>query len=298
MSSACHVKADTMTDTARILLDLLDLETLDTNLYRGSGAGGETPMRIYGGQVIAQALTAAYATVSDRLCHSLHAYFIRPGDPSRPVIYEVDPSRDGRSFTTRRVVAMQNGKQILSLSASFHAGESGWDHQHQMPEVPSPSKLEPRHEILLRNAFRLPQDRQHEFARPRPFEIREVEPRDPLTPEKTNDVNHMWVRMEAAKDAGPQLQHILMAYVSDFGLLGSSMRPHGLTFHNPQAMTASLDHAMWFHAPVQFENWHLYSMDAPFTGQGRGFNRGSIYTEDGQLVASVAQEGLLRPLAR
>lgn len=285
-----------MTDTARILLDLLDLEVLDANLYRGSGSGGETPIRIYGGQVIAQALTAAYATVSGRLCHSLHAYFIRPGDPSRPVIYEVDTSRDGRSFSTRRVVAMQNGKQILSLSASFHAEEHGWDHQHQMPEVPAPSGLESRHEILLRNMFRLPKDKQQEFARPRPFEIREVEPRDPLTPEKANDVNHMWVRMEAAKGAGPELQHILMAYVSDFGLLGSSMRPHGLTFHNPKAMTASLDHAMWFHAPVRFENWHLYSMDAPFTGHGRGFNRGSIYTEDGTLVASVAQEGLLRPL--
>lgn len=285
-----------MADTAKILLDLLDLEALDSNLYRGSGSGGETPMRIYGGQVIAQALAAAYATVSDRLCHSLHAYFIRPGDPSRPVIYEVDPARDGRSFTTRRVVAMQNGKQILNLAASFHAPEPGWDHQHKMPDVPSPQGLEPRHEILLRNAFRVPQDKRGEFARERPFELREVAPRDPLSPEKTTDINHMWVRMEAAKDAGPALQHILMAYVSDFGLLGSSMRPHGLTFHKPGAMTASLDHAMWFHSPVHLENWHLYSMDAPFTGNGRGFNRGAIFTEDGQLVASVAQEGLLRPL--
>lgn len=285
-----------MTDTAQTLLDLLDLEALDSNLYRGSGSGGETPIRIYGGQVIAQALAAAYATVSGRLCHSLHAYFIRPGDPSRPVIYEVDPARDGRSFTTRRVVAMQNGKQILNLAASFHAPEPGWDHQHRMPDVPSPEGLEPRHEILRRNADRVPRDKRAEFTRERPFELREVEPRDPLSPEKTSDVNHMWVRMEAARGAGPALQHILMAYVSDFGLLGSSMRPHGLTFHKPGAMTASLDHAMWFHAPVQFENWHLYTMDAPFTGNGRGFNRGAIYTEDGQLVASVAQEGLLRPL--
>lgn len=285
-----------MTDTAKILLDLLDLETLDTNLYRGSGSGGETPTRIYGGQVIAQALAAAYDSVSDRLCHSLHAYFIRPGDPSRPVIYEVDPARDGRSFTTRRVVAMQNGKQILNLAASFHAGEPGWDHQHMMPDVPPPDQLEPRQEILLRNAFRVTPDNRGEFTRPRPFEIREVDPRDPLTPEKANDVNHMWIRMAAAKGAGPALQHILMAYVSDFGLLGSSLRPHGLTYHRPAAMTASLDHAMWFHAPVQFENWHLYTMDAPFTGNGRGFNRGAIYTQDGQLVASVAQEGLLRPV--
>ncbi|WP_264213644.1 acyl-CoA thioesterase [Leisingera thetidis] len=284
-----------MTDTAKVLLDLLDLETLDTNLYRGSGSGGETPTRIYGGQVIAQALAAAYASVSGRLCHSLHAYFIRPGDPSRPVIYEVDPARDGRSFTTRRVVAMQNGKQILNLAASFHAQEDGWHHQHGMPAVPGPGGLESRHEVLLRNALRVDPGKRGEFTRPRPFEIREVEPRDPLTPGETSDVNHMWIRMEAAKGAGPELQHILMAYASDFGLLGSSMRPHGLTFHKPGAMTASLDHAMWFHAPVQFQNWHLYTMDAPFTGNGRGFNRGAIYAEDGQLVASVAQEGLLRP---
>lgn len=286
-----------MTSAAKNLLDLLNLEKLDSNLYRGSGSGGETPTRIYGGQVIAQALAAAYATVSGRLCHSLHAYFIRPGDPSRPVIYEVDPARDGRSFTTRRVVAIQNGKQILNLAASFHAPEPGWKHQHEMPDVPSAMGLEARHEILLRNAFRVDPEKRDEFTRPRPFEIREVEPRDPLTPEKTSDVNNMWVRMEAAKGAGPELQHILMAYVSDFGLLGSSLRPHGLTFHKPGAMTASLDHAMWFHAPVQFDNWHLYTMDAPFTGNGRGFNRGAIYTEHGQLVASVAQEGLLRPLS-
>ncbi len=287
-----------MTDTAKALLDLLDLETLDSNLFRGSGSGGETPTRIYGGQVIAQALAAAYASVSNRLCHSLHAYFIRPGDPSRPVIYEVDPARDGRSFTTRRVVAMQNGKQILNLAASFHAQEEGWDHQHKMPAVPEPGSLEPRHEILKRNASRFAPGKQAELLRPRPFEIREVEPRDPMAPEKTSDSNQMWVRMEAARDAGPELQHILLAYVSDFGLLGSSMRPHGLTFHNPEAMTASLDHAMWFHAPVELQNWHLYSMDAPFTGNARGFNRGSIYTESGELVASVAQEGLLRPLRR
>ncbi|KIC08436.1 acyl-CoA thioesterase [Leisingera sp. ANG-M1] len=286
-----------MNEPAKALLDLLDLEVLDSNLFRGTGSGGETPTRIYGGQVIAQALAATYSTVNNRLCHSLHAYFIRPGDPARPVIYEVDPARDGRSFTTRRVVAMQNGKQILNLAASFHAQETGWDHQHRMPDVPPAADLEPRQEILLRNALRVTPDKRGEFIRPRPFEIREVEPRDPLTPEKTSDVNSMWVRMEAAKGASPQLQHILMAYVSDFGLLGSSLRPHGLTFHNPDAMTASLDHALWFHAPVQFENWHLYAMDAPFTGNGRGFNRGSIFTEDGQLVASVAQEGLLRPLS-
>ncbi|MFW8634713.1 acyl-CoA thioesterase [Cribrihabitans pelagius] len=287
-----------MVDTAKNLLDLLDLEELDTNLYRGQGAGGETPTRIYGGQVIAQALTAAYSTVPDRPCHSLHAYFIRPGDPSRPVIYEVDPARDGGSFTTRRVVAMQNGKQILNLAASFHTAEYGWDHQHDMPDVPPPESLVSRHQLLQESAHRVDGGRRAEFTRPRPFEIREVAPRDPLEPDAASDVNHMWIRMEAAKGADPKLQHVLMAYASDFGLLGSALRPHGLTFHNPRQMTASLDHAIWFHAPVQFENWHLYTMDSPFAGGGRGFNRGAIYTEDGRLAASVAQEGLMRPLKR
>lgn len=285
-----------MTDAAQVLLKLLDLENLDRNLFRGIGSGGETPTRIYGGQVIAQALAAAYATVEGRLCHSLHAYFIRPGDPARPVIYEVDPARDGGSFTTRRVIALQNGRQILNLAASFHKEEAGWAHQHQMPDVPSPEGLRSREEIHLEQAHRIHEAQRAEFTRERPFEIRDINPRDPLDPEKTNDVNHMWIRMEAAKNAGPQLQHVLMAYASDFGLLGSALRPHGLTWYKPEAMTASLDHAMWFHAPVKFQNWHLYTMDSPFAGGGRGFNRGSIYTQSGKLVASVAQEGLMRPI--
>ncbi|MDE4175049.1 acyl-CoA thioesterase II [Phaeobacter sp. PT47_59] len=285
-----------MSDVGKILLNLLDLEQLDRNLYRGIGSGGETPMRIYGGQVIAQALTAAYATVPDRLCHSLHAYFIRPGDPARPVIYQVDPARDGGSFTTRRVTAIQHGKQILNLAASFHKDEPGWGHQHQMPDVPAPEGLKNRDELNHIHVHRIAEDMQDDFVRPRPFEIRDIEPLDPLNPGIANDINHMWIRMEAAKGAGPQLQHVLMAYASDFGLLGSALRPHGLTWYKPEAMTASLDHAMWFHAPVQFEEWHLYTMDSPFAGKGRGFNRGSIYTRDGQLVASVAQEGLMRPI--
>lgn len=287
-----------MPDAASVLLNLLDLEQLDRNLYRGIGSGGETPTRIYGGQVIAQALSAAYATVPDRLCHSLHAYFIRPGDPAQPVIYKVDPSRDGGSFTTRRVVAIQNGKQILNLAASFHIVEGGWQHQHSIPDVPDPDKLMSRAEQHNQNVHRIADDLQSEFIRSRPFEIREVDPRDPLRPKKTSDVNHMWIRMKAAKGAGPKLQHILMAYASDFGLLGSALRPHGLTWYRPEAMTASLDHTMWFHAPVHFENWHLYSMDSPFAGGGRGFNRGAIYSQEGQLVASVAQEGLMRPIKR
>ena len=267
-----------MNAAAQVLLDLLDLEKLDRNLFRGKGSGGETPTRIYGGQVIAQALSAAYATVENRLCHSLHAYFIRPGNPEQPVIYEVDPARDGGSFTTRRVIAVQNGKQILNLAASFHKEEPGWSHQHPMPDVPPPEGLASREDLHQRHAHRIADAQRNEFTRER------------------RDLNHMWVRMDAAKGAGRQLQHVLLAYVSDFGLLGSALRPHGLTWYKPEAMTASLDHAMWFHGPLQLENWHLYTMDSPFAGGGRGFNRGAIYTRDGHLVASVAQEGLMRPI--
>lgn len=285
-----------MTDPAAELLDLLDIERLETDLFRGAGSGGETPTRIYGGQVIAQALAAAYGTVPDRLCHSLHAYFIRPGDPSIPVIYQVDRARDGGSFTTRRVVAIQHGRQILNMSASFQVQEEGWDYQHPMPEVPGPEGLQNRAEQREAYAGRIPEKYRADFLRPRPIEIREVAPRDLFDPKPVDDVNHLWFRMEAAAGKSPQMQHILLAYASDMNLLGSSLRPHGLTWFKREVMTASLDHAMWFHAPIRFDGWHLYSMDAPFTGGARGFNRGKIYDVDGRLVASVAQEGLVRPM--
>lgn len=283
-------------DGAAELLSLLDIEQLEDDLFRGVGSGGETSMRIYGGQVIAQALAAAYGTVPDRLCHSLHAYFIRPGDPSIPVIYQVDRARDGGSFTTRRVVAIQHGKQILNMSASFHVSEDGWDYQHPMPQVDAPETLLGRDELRRKYLDQVPEDRRAEFLRPRPIDMREVDPRDLFDPVPTDDRNALWFRMTGAKGTSPQMQHILLAYASDMNLLGSALRPHGLTWFKRRQMTASLDHSMWFHAPVQFENWHLYSMDAPFTGGARGFTRGSIYARDGQLVASVAQEGLLRPL--
>ncbi|MCE8536011.1 acyl-CoA thioesterase II [Ruegeria pomeroyi] len=285
-----------MTDAERQLLDLLDIERLEVDLFRGTGSGGETPTRIYGGQVIAQALAAAYRTVEDRLCHSLHAYFIRPGDPSIPVIYQVDRARDGGSFTTRRVVAIQHGRQILNLSASFHAGDDGWDHQHPMPDISGPETHPTREDLQDRFIDRIPQKYRAEFTRARPIEIREVEPRDMFEPIPTDDRHYLWFRMGAAAGAGPEMQHLLLAYASDMGLLGSGLRPHGLSWYTRQVNGASLDHAMWFHAPIRFENWHLYAMDSPWTGAGRSFNRGKIYAEDGTLVASVAQEGLMRRL--
>ncbi|MEL6946306.1 MAG: acyl-CoA thioesterase II [Pseudomonadota bacterium] len=285
-----------MADDAEELFKLLELETLDQCLYRGTGAGGETSVRIFGGHVIGQALTAAYKTVPDRLCHSLHAYFMRPGDPAIPVIYHVDLSRDGGSFTTRRVVAMQHGKQILSLSASFHIDEDGYDYQHPMPAVKGPEGLKSRQELREAVAHKVNEKRRDDFLRPRPIEVREVEPMDQFDPKPLSDTNQLWFRMPGAKGAPAAVQQCLLSYASDMNLLGSSMRPHGLTWMRSRVMTASLDHAMWFHAPVEFSEWHLYSMDAPFTGGARGFNRGSIYDQSGRLVASVAQEGLVRPM--
>ncbi len=284
-----------MDSGARGLLELLDIEQLEVDLFRGEGAGGETSLRIFGGQVIAQALAAAYRTVPDRLCHSLHAYFIRPGDPSIPVIYQVDRARDGGSFTTRRVVAIQHGRQILNMGASFHIDEDGWDFQHRMPDVSGPEGLQNRADQRQEQVHLVPEKFRGDFLRPRPIEIREVAPYDLFNPAPTGDENQLWFRMQAAAGASPQMQHILLAYASDMNLLGSSLRPHGLSWFTGNVMTASLDHAMWFHAPIHFDQWHLYAMDAPFTGGARGFNRGLIYNADGTLVASVAQEGLVRP---
>lgn len=287
-----------MTDVAKELLNLLDIERLEEDMFRGVGSGGETSVRIFGGQVIAQALAAAYKTVEDRMCHSLHAYFIRPGDPSIPVIYTVDRARDGGSFTTRRVVAIQHGRQILNMSASFHIDEDGWSHQHDMPSVDGPDGLLNRTELFSQVVDQIDEHYRSDLLRERPIEIREVAPRDFDDPKPMDDSNHLWFRMPAAKGTSPQMQHCLLAYASDMNLLGSSLRPHGISWYKGQLMSASLDHAMWFHAPIHFEDWHLYTMDSPFTGGARGFNRGAIYSQDGRLVASTTQEGLLRPLRK
>ena len=288
---------DTMTDIVAELLNLLDIEQLEVDLFRGVGSGGETSMRIFGGHVIAQALVAAYRTVEDRICHSLHAYFVRPGDPSIPVIYQVDQSRDGRSFTTRRVVAIQHGKQILNMSASFHVEEESWHHQHPMPDVPGPEGLKTRQQLREENAHRVSDQRRADYLRRRPIDIREIAPQDHFDPQPMSDANALWFRMGGLPDdLTPRMHQCLLAYASDMNLLASAMRPHGLTWFKRSVMTASLDHSMWFHGPVDFNNWHLYSMDSPFSGGARGFNRGAIYTREGGLIASVAQEGLVRPV--
>lgn len=287
-----------MTNAANELLNLLDVEAVTENLFRGIGVGGETSTRIFGGHVIAQALASAYLTVpEDRPCHSLHAYFLRPGNPEYSVDYKVVRDRDGATFTTRRVVAMQQGKQIFNMITSFHLPKNGWEHQHPMPRVEGPDDLLNRAELRAAAVDEISEHQRADFMRVRPIEIREVAPRDFLNPAPVDDHHNLWFRMQNIKGRDPRIQHCVLAYASDLNLLSSSLRPHGLTWFQNKVMTASLDHSLYFHAPVWFENWHLYSMDSPFAGIERSFNRGSIYTQNGQLVASVAQEGLLRAIA-
>lgn len=285
-----------MADALTPLLNLLELEKLEVNLYRGLGHGGETSRRIFGGQVVAQALAAAYRTVQDRACHSLHSYFIRAGDPSIPVIYEVDQARDGGSFTTRRVTAIQRGRQIFNLAASFHVAEPSPTHQHDMPDVPPPEDLVSRNEARKSMAERVTPDRRADFLRPSAIDVREVGDYDLLAPTPTSDINALWFRLVRPVQAPPELHQCLLTYASDMYLLGSALRPHGQSWLTGQVMTASLDHSIWFHGALDFNDWHLYSMDSPWSGGARGFSRGSVFARDGRLVASTAQEGLIRPL--
>ncbi|MCL4149698.1 UNVERIFIED_CONTAM: hypothetical protein GTU68_041695 [Idotea baltica] len=284
-----------MTDAVTDLLKLLDIERLELDLFRGQSPDERASQRVFGGQVIAQALVAAYRTVEDRRCHSLHAYFIRPGDPTVPIIYQVDHSRDGRSFTTRRVVAIQHGKQIFNMAASFHVEEDGWSHQHEMPDIEGPDGLEEMRTQRLKFAGKVPESMREDFTRERAIEIRHVAPLNMLKPEPASDVNHLWFRVAKPITDDPALHHCLLAYASDMALLGSGNRRHGVSWMTGDVMSASLDHAMWFHAPIKFDDWHLYTMDSPYGGGARSFNRGQVFDRTGKLVASVAQEGLMRP---
>ena len=253
---------------------------------------------MFGGQVLGQGLVAATRTVDGRSAHSLHAYFLRPGDPKTPIVYEVDRARDGRSFTTRRVVAVQHGRPIFTMSASFHIEEEGFSHQARMPDVPPPESLEPDHEMRKRVASDLPPEIASWYARERPIELRAVDPRDWRKPEKAKPVQHVWVRATAPLPDTPALHQCILAYASDMTLLDTSQRPHGVVPFSGDMQIASLDHAMWFHRPFRADEWLLYAQDSPSAEGARGFNRGMVFQQDGTLVASVAQEGLIRPRKR
>lgn len=283
-----------MSDAVENLIQILNLEKIEENLFRGHSPD-ESWQRVFGGQVIGQALVAAYRTVEDRVCHSMHAYFIRPGDPKVPIVYEVDRARDGKSFTTRRVVGIQHGKQIFNLAASFQVPEQGFEHHAAMPDVPMPEDLLSDTDLRKEAALQFPESFIKHFTRPRPIELRPVKPLNYINPELDNSDHFVWIRARKPIEEGNvALNQCILAYASDMTLLDTCMRPHGVNWMSGKLQTASLDHAMWFHEPFQANEWMLYAMDSPSASGGRGFNRGSVFTRDGRLVASVVQEGLIR----
>ena len=277
------------------LLGLLDLEPIEFNIYRGTnrdiGSG-----RVFGGQVLAQALVAAQRTVEEeRRAHSVHGYFILPGDLEVPIVYFVDRLRDGKSFTTRRVTAIQHGRAIFNMSASFHVPESGLEHQLEMPDVPPPEALRSELDIIRERADQLPEAMRAIITQDRPIDFRLVEEIDPFDPLKQPPVRHMWLRANGIMPDEALSHQAVLAYASDYGLLGTALQPHGRSYRRPDIQVASLDHSLWLHRPCRLDDWLLYVIDSPVASGALGFARGTIFTRDGQLVASVAQEGLMRP---
>ncbi|MEP6618737.1 MAG: acyl-CoA thioesterase II [bacterium] len=283
-----------MSESLSALLTLLDLEPLEVNIYRGQNRDLGTG-RVYGGQVFAQALVAARRTVDEhRECHSAHGYFILPGDLAAPIVYFVDRLRDGNSFTTRRVTAIQHGQAIFNLSASFHVAEEGLSHQSQMPDVPDPESLTPELQLIRNMADKIPESLRHVLTQDRPMDFRPVAPQDFLNPGKSPPVRHAWFRADGRLPDDPWVHQAVLAYASDYGLLITALQPHGVSQRTRGLQLASLDHSLWMHRPFRTDEWLLYSTDSPVTTGARGFVRGTIYSRTGELVASVAQEGLVR----
>jgi acyl-CoA thioesterase-2 len=282
--------------TADDLLEKLDLEEIDYNIFRGQNESGRQ-VRLFGGQVAAQALVAAGRTVEKDagFAHSLHGYFLRPGDPSAPVIYSVDRIRDGRSFTTRRVVAQQRGKAIFNMSVSFHCEESGYEHQMAIPAVLPPEQVPTLGERVRQMWEEVPEDVRRWADRPRLFDIRHLETPTYLGGPASSGPGYVWMRAQAELEDDPLLHQCLLTYASDISLLDNMERPHGRWGPLGPLMTASLDHALWFHRPLRADEWLLFAQDSPAAAGARGLARGSIYKRDGTLVASVVQEGLMRP---
>ncbi len=275
------------------LLSLLELEPLEVNLFRGESRDIGSP-QVFGGQVLGQALMAASRTVKGRIVHSLHAYFLRRGDFNAPIIYDVDRSRDGQSFSNRRVVAIQHGEQIFNMTASFQVVEPGLEHQIPMPSVPLPEALADSSRVRPELLARLPERVRRLLETPRPFEFRTVQPADALQHSKAAPAREIWFRAVSAVPDDETLQRCLLAYVSDFYLLETATLPHGISRLSGKAIVASIDHAMWFHRPLRVDDWLLYAVESPSASGSRGFARASVFARDGRLVASTAQEGLVR----
>jgi acyl-CoA thioesterase II len=275
------------------LVKVMTLERLEMNLFRGESRDIGSP-QVFGGQVLGQALVAATATAEDRRAHSLHAYFLRRGDFNSPIVYEVDRALDGKHFSSRRVVAIQHGRQIFNMSASFQLPEDGLDHQASIPDVPPPESLPDLQTLYREVADKLPAAARRMVEEKRPFEFRPVQPPGSLRQGKSAPLKYIWFRAVDKLVDDDALHRCLLAYVSDFHLLDTALMPHGISMVSPKLMIASVDHAMWFHRSVRVDEWLLYAIDSPSASGARGFTRGSVFARDGRLVASAAQEGLLR----
>ncbi len=288
------------------LIALLDLEELEVNIFRGRCTEGW--QRVFGGQVLSQALVAAGRTVDEGAAHSLHAYFLRPGDSTIPILYQVDRTRDGRTFTTRRVTAIQHGQAIFHLEASFQRAESGPEHQDEMPDVPDPESLPTwrermaplaaQPELVEKLAARAPDRMKHWLAEDRPIDIRHITKFDPIAPEKLPARLQVWVRADGQLPDSTLLHQCIAAFASDMTLLTAAALPHGIAWSAGAHMVASLDHAMWFHRAFRADEWLLYDQQSPTAGGARGFSTGRMFSRDGRLVVSVVQEGLIRPITR
>ena len=276
------------------LVNLLTLEPIEENLFRGSSQ--DLGFRqLFGGQVLGQSLSAMSQTVEDaRHVHSMHGYFLRPGDASLPVVYQVDRVRDGGSFSTRRVTAIQKGQPIFTSSASFQYDEGGFEHQIPMPDVVGPENLPSELDMIRQRADLIPESMREKLLCAKPIEFRPVVGEDPFNPKISDPIKYVWFRADGTLPDTPALHKYLLAYASDFGLLTTSLLPHGKGVWQKDMQVASLDHALWFHADLRADDWLLYAMDSPWAGNPRGVSRGSVYNRAGQLVASVTQEGLIR----
>lgn len=275
------------------LLHLLELERLEENIFRGESRDIGSP-RVFGGQVLGQALTAASYTVQGREVHSLHAYFLRAGDVKAPIVYDVDRARDGKSFSNRRVVAIQHGRQIFNMTASFQVPENGLEHQVEIPDVPRVDSLSDVDEVSDNVLEQVPEKMRRFLTEQRPFELRPVEPIDLLSDKRTKAQRHVWIRALDRLPDAPDLHRNLLAYMSDYQLVGTVTLPHAVRFADGNVQMASLDHAMWFHRPFRADEWLLYSMESPNASGARGLALGRFFDTEGTLVASTAQEGLVR----
>jgi len=299
-SITTHPKAPSLPNSATHsalgkLVETLELEPLEENLFRGRSPD-DGWQRVFGGQVVGQALRAATHTVEGRFAHSLHAYFMRPGDPKIPIIYEVERTRNGRSFSTRRVIAIQHGKVIFTMGCSFHMEEPGFTHQIDMPKVPDPDDLPSENQLLNQYIDKMPAQIRAYWKGERAIEVRPVDFSRYLSPQKAAPVQQAWLRPTGPLPDDLAIHQCAIAFATDIALLDTALVPHGRTIFDPRLALASIDHALWFHKPARFDDWLLYSTDSPMTSGARGYTRGSLYTRSGQLIASSAQEGLIREL--